>query len=404
MRASYFWLRIIGFTLILSCVIGSCLYISDKIHVQATPAEIVTQINKTPTVEDTLLSTDSNQTPTCPATIDNSPTPLAFTQEQNRKIHFLSKIDDEVVIIESGEINKINVLIPWDDERFSFADGWEFSPDGTQVIVTNVEAGVQKPRLFILDVETNEARQLIKHSSMQLSPKWSPDGQTILFTIRSENESGIYTVKEDGSDLNKLPSVTSWDWSPTWSPDGKYIYFLSSSGYEPFEVPFSDIYVMNSDGSNVNKVTSSSFRISSYSISPNGLKITFSGPSHEEEIFVMSSDGKDLRNITNSPSRDTSPLWSPDGSRIAFQSDRDGNWEIYIMDIYGADIIRLTQHNELDVPIMWSPNGEFLAIESERSGIRQIYTLQIEDYSIRKITQATKYAFLNDIWIDITQD
>lgn len=68
------------------------------------------------------------------------------------------------------------------------------------------------------------------------SPQLSPDGQWLLVTgnSRSEKEgidnTDIFVVRTDGTQLTQLTYHPGNDLSPVWSPDGRSIYFLSQRG------------------------------------------------------------------------------------------------------------------------------------------------------------------------------
>lgn len=84
------------------------------------------------------------------------------------------------------------------------------------------------------------------------TPSVSPDGQWIVVVansssnaknvskgnkkekvfsfVDSKQNTDIYIVRTDGSQLTQLTYHKGNDCSPTWSPDGKYIYFLSQRG------------------------------------------------------------------------------------------------------------------------------------------------------------------------------
>ncbi len=68
------------------------------------------------------------------------------------------------------------------------------------------------------------------------TPQLSPDGQWILVTgsSRSEKEqidnTDIFVIRTDGTQLTQLTYHPGNDLSPVWSPDGKSIFFLSQRG------------------------------------------------------------------------------------------------------------------------------------------------------------------------------
>lgn len=67
-------------------------------------------------------------------------------------------------------------------------------------------------------------------------PAVSPDGKWLLVvgnalsSITKRQNTDIFAVRTDGSQLTQITYHPETDCSPAWSPDGKYIYFLSSRG------------------------------------------------------------------------------------------------------------------------------------------------------------------------------
>ena len=81
------------------------------------------------------------------------------------------------------------------------------------------------------------------------SPKWSPDGQLIVFDARPGTSADIYSVPSAGGPVMRLTDYPGEDHNPSWSPDGKWIYFGSrrAGGHEVFR--------MHPDGSGVQQIT-----------------------------------------------------------------------------------------------------------------------------------------------------
>jgi Tol biopolymer transport system component len=68
------------------------------------------------------------------------------------------------------------------------------------------------------------------HSSAEAgTPRWSPDGQQIVFDFEPEGNVDIYVLKVDEGLPRRLTTSSANDQAPTWSRDGRWIYFSSDS-------------------------------------------------------------------------------------------------------------------------------------------------------------------------------
>ena len=59
-------------------------------------------------------------------------------------------------------------------------------------------------------------------------PKWSPDGESVVFYSNYDGDYEIYIIGRDGNDLNKVTDNEISDTAPSWSPDGNKILFKSN--------------------------------------------------------------------------------------------------------------------------------------------------------------------------------
>ncbi len=73
-------------------------------------------------------------------------------------------------------------------------------------------------------------------------PAWSPDGTELAFRRRDEDGFNVWSVKRDGTGLERLTTAPGDDQDPSWSPDGRRIVFRSARLGEP------DMFVMDADG------------------------------------------------------------------------------------------------------------------------------------------------------------
>ena len=98
----------------------------------------------------------------------------------------------------------------------SFADGalWRSKADGSE-------------RLQLTRAPSSTESGAYMADSYILSPRWSPDGNEILFqSLRPGRLSKIYRVPSSGGQPEELlPNLNQAKWDPNWSPDGKRICF-----------------------------------------------------------------------------------------------------------------------------------------------------------------------------------
>ena len=170
----------------------------------------------------------------------------------------------------------------------------------------------------------------------------SPDGKTVVlvaefgvlyaYDFGSHGKSGTIELKKDGkgnpipvSGLTRLtPIGVLGDYAPSFSPDGKSIVFASRRD-DDFE-----IYVMNVDGSDTRRLTKSPGIDHRPVFSPDGKQIAFaSNRDLNYEIYVMNADGTNLRRVTNHPERDDYPCWSQDGRHLYFIGERAGKFGVF---------------------------------------------------------------------------
>jgi YD repeat-containing protein len=215
-------------------------------------------------------------------------------------------------------------------------------------------------------------------------------GGKVIFSSNRDGHAQIYTMNADGSGQARLTNDGANDDSPRWSPNGNKILFQSdrdnpSTGYN-------DIYVMNSDGTGQMRLTTDPNDDSSASWSPDGSKIVFQSIRNGQfyQVYMMNADGTGQVNLSNSVGSDGQPSWSPDGTRIAFASERDheGFASIYVMSANGANQTRLTfsADDVTDEQPVWSRDGSKIAFVSTRDGNKEIYVMNADGTNQTRLT------------------
>ncbi|MBI4495911.1 MAG: Tol-Pal system beta propeller repeat protein TolB [Deltaproteobacteria bacterium] len=223
-----------------------------------------------------------------------------------------------------------------------------WSPDGKRLAFTSYRAG--NPDLYVKELQSGEERRVSHFPGLNISPAWSPDGQRLALTLTKDGNPEIYTLRPDGSGTTRLTNHPAIDVSPTWSPDGRRLAFVSNRGGNP------QIYIMDSSGNNVQRLTFEGNYNTHPVWSPRGDRIAYDSLiKGTQNICTIRPDGSDWRVLTANLGRSEAPSWSPDGRHLVFSSSRDGNPGIFLIDAEGTRIKKLTSQKGGDTYPTWSP-------------------------------------------------
>lgn len=147
--------------------------------------------------------------------------------------------------------------------------------------------------VYSSDLFLNEVVQLTRDGSDSVGPRWSPDGQKILYT--SYYRSGfpdIFVIDVTNRRRDPFVSVRGTNTGARFSPDGGRVAMVLSGEGNP-------------------------------------------------ELYVSNRNGQQIRRLTRTNAVQSSPAWSPDGSRIVFTSDRDGRPQLFTVSATGAGMSRI---------------------------------------------------------------
>ena len=223
-----------------------------------------------------------------------------------------------------------------------------WSPDGHKISYTSFID--KNPDIWIYDV-TTARRWKMATGGLRISATWFPDGKKVLFAGSVEGMTQLFTAREDGTNIQRLSFSGGNDLSPSFSPAGREVVFNSDRGGGP------QLYLMNGDGTNVRRLTFEGDYNTTPSWSPTGDWIAYTcRVDGRLRICLISPDGQKKKSLSP-PSNydDESPVWAPDGRHLAFSSNREGKQDIYMMTSEGTEVEKLTARGGNHINPAWSP-------------------------------------------------
>ncbi|WOI55845.1 Tol-Pal system beta propeller repeat protein TolB [Palleronia sp. LCG004] len=224
-----------------------------------------------------------------------------------------------------------------------------FSPDGNRILYTSYETGF--PQIYELDVGSVSRSALsVPADSMTFAPRYAPDGRTVIFSAAMNGNTDIYRLQPGGSPqaLTNAPSIET---APSYSPDGSEIVFESDRSGTP------QLYVMPAGGGEPRRISFGEGRYGTPVWSPRGDLIAFTKQNAGRfHIGVMRTDGSEERLLTAS-FLDEGPTWAPNGRVIMFTRESagaGGQPALYSVDVSGRNLKQVTTPNAASDPA-WSP-------------------------------------------------
>lgn len=139
-----------------------------------------------------------------------------------------------------GKATRITEGMPYDVHP-------RYSPDGQSILFITDKSG--SDNLWTMDLKTKEQKQLTKDKDKyHVSADWSPDGQYIVGTRGRRNIKPFIVHKDGGSGANLLSKQKANKYiDPAFSADGKHIYFSARRGAWNYNAQLPQYQIMSFD-------------------------------------------------------------------------------------------------------------------------------------------------------------
>ncbi len=223
-----------------------------------------------------------------------------------------------------------------------------FSPSTQEI--TYMAYGEGDPRVYLLNLTTNEREIVGNFPGMSFSPRFSPDGQRVILSLQEGSNSNLFVMDLRSKATTRLTDTQAIDTSPCYSPDGSRICFTSDRGGQP------QIYVMPAAGGAAQRISFGDGQYSTPVWSPTGEYIAFTKQASDTfAIGVMKPDGSGERILTEGFDNE-GPTFAPNGQVIMYFSDQMGGPgpSLYTINISGRNQLRVPTPSFGSDPA-WSP-------------------------------------------------
>jgi Tol biopolymer transport system component len=193
--------------------------------------------------------------------------------------------------------------------------------------------------IILIDLVTQEQTVLVDWAeSNEISPQWSPDGESILFVSDARDNQDIYQVEIASAETEIIIADGGTDRQPAWLPD--------ESGF---------VFASRRDG--------------------NFVLYTYRFEDETEEILIADDDGRDI----------LQPALSPDGDWLAYVRFSDVA-EIILHERATDNIVRISQPSQNSYSPQWLPDQSCVSFTVGLNTSQQaVWIFNLEDDSLQEL-------------------
>jgi len=209
---------------------------------------------------------------------------------------------------------------------------------------TRVALIVEKNGLWVVDLSSGRARQVVQDTRVLSALAWSPDDAEIAFGVVDQvgQESGIYVVDVASGERRRLTN-SHYVTDVVWLPDGGAVLGRLIGCYGCSPGPPSLVLAPVAGGAEQVVLTGAEFEVS-----PDARSVVFA----KDGVHVSGLSGDQIRTLLPA---DPDWLyayfnWSPDGRQVAFMRFHAPGVRQFEVNIDGTDLTRLPDLDWQDIP------------------------------------------------------
>ncbi|TAG33110.1 MAG: biopolymer transporter Tol [Verrucomicrobia bacterium] len=220
-----------------------------------------------------------------------------------------------------GDVKQITT-----DQDLALTPRW--SPDGQKLLYTSYfRTGF--PDIFQLDLATMQRTTFVSFRGTNMGARFSPDGRNVAMVLTGEGNPEIYVSTAQGRQVTRKTRTTAVEAGPCFSPDGSQIVFVSDAAGGP------QLYLMPTSGGTARRLPT---RVSGYCAEPDWskaqpTKIAFTVRSGRGFQIAVHDLGTGVSQVVSKQPNDAiEPSWLADGRHLVFSARSAGASSLWILD------------------------------------------------------------------------
>ncbi|HUJ74306.1 MAG TPA: hypothetical protein VL359_05575, partial [bacterium] len=229
-----------------------------------------------------------------------------------------------------------------------------------------------------LKATTREAQvmDLVNHMTERITGQPGLLGSTIAFSLREPGFAKVIAATNtQGQRLELLSHNQDINLLPRWSPSGTSLVYtiLSHTGSRVY---FQNL-VRGSSGDGPSRfLTPPGSLNTGGAFSPDGHKLVLTMSPHQNaDLYEYDLTTDHVRQVTSRLGIETQADWSAQGNQLTFVSDRAGSPQVYLMDLGTGEDLRLTFDGPYNTDPRFSPDGRLILFTKRVDGKDEVYIM-----------------------------